>query len=70
MDFEEIVNKIISEFEKLTSKRCYEISFIENSPPDILDDKIGGEPYLPEGEEYPKDDKGNNLGLLFQINLN
>ena len=70
MEYEEIVNKIISEFEKITSKPCYEISFIENSSPDILDDKIGGEPYLPEGEEYPKDDKGNNLGLLFQINLN
>jgi uncharacterized protein YwqG len=69
MEFEEIVNKIISEFEKITSKPCYEISFIENSHPDILDDKIGGEPYLPEGEEYPKDEKGNNLGLLFQINL-
>ena len=36
---------------------------------DILDDKIGGKPYLPEGISYPKDSSGENMALLLQINL-
>ncbi len=35
----------------------------------ILDDKIGGMPYLPIGESYPVDKNGQMMGLVLQVNL-
>ena len=64
----DLKERIIAEFKKKTAKECYEIK-IEEGTPEILDDKIGGKPYLPVGEEYPKDSNGNELALLLQINL-
>jgi len=61
--------EVIEIFKKETEKECYKISLIEGEP-SILDDKIGGKPYLPVGEEYPKDKDGNPLALLLQVNLN
>jgi len=63
-----IIQKILDLYKKETSKICYEI-ILEEEEPDILDDKICGKPYIPIGEEYPKDKKGNNLALLLQVNL-
>lgn len=60
--------RVIEQFKKETEKECYSISCVEGTP-DILDDKIGGQPYLPIGEEYPKDKNGNPMPLLIQINL-
>ena len=69
MTNQESAKKVIEEFKKLTEKECYEIEVMEGIP-DILDDKLGGFPYLPEGEEYPSDENGKKLALLLQINLN
>ena len=60
MTNKESAKKVISEFKKLTEKPCYEIEVIEGNP-DILDDKLGGKPYLPEGEKYPTDQKEKNI---------
>lgn len=60
--------KAVKLFKKKTEKECYKIKIV-NGEPDILDDKLGGKPYLPVGEEYPTDKKGNPLSLLLQINL-
>ena len=60
---------VINEYKKLTEKECYNINLIEEEP-GILDNKIGGKPYLPIGEEYPIDKFGNPMELLLQINLN
>ncbi len=35
----------------------------------ILDDKIGGMPYLPIGESYPVDKNGQMMGLVLQVKL-
>lgn len=59
---------ILEEFRKQTAKNCYKINLGENTDK-ILDDKIGGTPYLPVGETYPLDNDGNPLCLLLQINL-
>lgn len=64
----EKLNKLIEEYKKETEKECYEIK-VEKEEPSILDDKIGGLPYLPVGEEYPKDKSGNPMPLLIQVNL-
>ena len=51
---QEKYNKVIEEFKKRASKECYEVKLIDEVP-SILDNKIGGLPYLPVNEEYPKD---------------
>lgn len=68
MKKEKIINEILELYKKETAKECYEIIFV-NGEPDILDDKLCGKPYIPVGEEYPKDKNGNNLLLLLQVNL-
>ncbi len=60
--------QVIEKYKELTKKECYSIS-IEDGEPGILDDKIGGTPYLPVGEEYPKDSSGECMPLLLQVNL-
>lgn len=65
---DEKFSKVIELFKEKTKKDCYKINTVDGEP-SILDDKIGGKPYLPIGEEYPKDKKGNNLALLLQVNL-
>lgn len=64
----EKITEIISEYKKKTEKECCFINY-SNEVPNILDDKIGGKPYLPIGEEYPKDKYGDPMSLVIQINL-
>lgn len=59
---------LFDKFKKLTEKECYEIELLEEEP-DIKDNKIGGVPYLPIKEEYPKDGLGKPMALLLQVNL-
>ena len=67
-NYDQKIENLITEYKQLTEKKCYEIVTINESP-DILDDKISGIPYLPIGEQYPKDSEGNPMSLLTQINL-
>lgn len=64
-----MIEKIMELYKQKTSKECYRIEIQENLTPDILDDKIGGTPYLPIGEEYPVDKNNAPMVLLIQINL-
>ncbi len=52
-----------------TQKDCYKLIINENDTPTILNSKIGGSPYLPLGENMPKDKNGNFMPLLIQINF-
>lgn len=65
---DEKLKLLVERFKEKTKKDCYKI-VLEEGEPLILDNKIGGNPYLPIGEEYPKDKTGNNMALLLQINL-
>ena len=58
------LSEILKEYKELTKKECYGIEVIEDEIPDILDDKIGGTPYLPVGVEWPE-----GMNLLLQVNL-
>ena len=64
-----MIEEIMELYKKRTEKECYRIEIEENEMPDIMDDKIGGIPYFPEGEEYPLDKNNNPMILLIQINL-
>lgn len=65
---EDKLKEVIEVYKEENNKECYVIDLVDETP-SILDDKIGGIPYIPIGEEYPTDDKGNPLALLIQINL-
>ena len=60
--------KVINLYKEKTKKECYKIEF-EEGEPSIMDNKIGGKPYLPIGEPYPTGKNGEKLPLLFQVNL-
>ncbi len=62
------LKEILDEFIEETKKDCYKIELLDEEP-SILDNKIGGLPYIPQGEEYPTDIEGNPLALLLQVNL-
>lgn len=64
----EDIQKIIEEYKRKSQIPYYEIIFI-NEFPDILDDKIGGIPYLPIGEEFPRDSENLLMYPLLQINF-
>ena len=64
-----MIEKIMELYKERTEKECYRIEIEENATPDIMDDKIGGIPYIPVGEEYPVDKNNNPMVLLIQINL-
>jgi len=64
-----MIEKIMELYKARTAKECYRIEIEENGTPSIFDDKIGGLPYIPVGEEYPVDKNGDPMILLVQINL-
>lgn len=63
----EQLRQIIDEYKKRTECNCCVVEVTEEIP-DILDNKIGGIPYLPVGEKYPVDENGEPMALLLQIN--
>ena len=63
-----MIDKVMELYKKRTEKECYKIDIVDGVP-DILDNKIGGTPYIPVGEEYPMDKNNNPMILLVQINL-
>ena len=64
-----MIEEIMELYKEKTKKECYRIEIEEGVTPSIMDDKIGGLPYLPVGEEYPLDKNNNPMILLIQINL-
>ena len=65
---EEKILKLAEVFKEKTKKECYKVTVVDGEV-GILDDKLGGNPYLPVGEEYPKDKSGEYMPLLLQVNL-
>ncbi len=62
------INEIFEEYKRITRKECYAASVVPGEA-EIMDDKMGGKPYLPVGAEYPKDKNGEYIALLLQIDL-
>lgn len=52
-----------------TERPMIAIGIGEAAPADALASRLGGLPWWPAGEAYPRDGKGNPLYLLIQINL-
>ena len=67
MEFPKELEKFREKLEK-TYKTCNEIKFVpsETKP---WESKIGGCPYLEKIEDYPKDENGNPMFFMAQINL-
>lgn len=66
--YDEKFKEVIELYKKKTQKECYKVISIDKRPT-ILDDKIGGIPYIPINEEWPKGKNGKPLSLLLQVNL-
>ena len=64
-----MIDKIMELYKERTKKDCYKIEIEDGVTPEVMDDKLGGIPYLPVGEEYPLDKKGNPMVLAIQVNL-
>ena len=60
--------EIVDKLRKKTELPCMSIDLVEKEP-GVLDNKIGGKPYIPEGEEYPTNSKGEAMALLLQVDL-
>ena len=65
---DELFDEFVNSFKNKTKKECYKIDLIDETP-QILDNKIGGTPYIPVDESYPLDKNGNPMILLLQVNL-
>lgn len=65
---ENLSSLMVEKIKQLTAKECYEIELSEEKA-NIKDNKMGGIPYLPIGEEYPKDKNGDPMPLILQVNL-
>ena len=62
------LDQLLEAYKQTTAKPCIAVK-IEEGEPQVTDNKIGGKPYIPVGEEYPKDANGAPLALLLQVNL-
>lgn len=62
------IDEIVEKYKEKTKKECYEI-LLWDKKPGILDNKLGGKPYLPIGVVYPRDSQNEPMNLLLQVNL-
>lgn len=68
-DNSEILKDLLNEIKELTMKDSYKL-VISDEAASITDSKLGGNPYLPLGQELPKNSKGEYMPLFVQINFN
>lgn len=68
MDWEK-VKGIVEEIKKKTAMTAYSLHIDPDKKPDIYSSKFGGVPYWDFEKEYPRDQEGNLLMLLAQINF-
>ena len=61
--------KIVDEFKKETAIPSLKMMTIKDEKPSITSSKLGGNPYLPKGFEYPRNSDGELLRLLAQLNF-
>lgn len=65
----ETVKKIVQEVKRISETQGFKVSIVPDSTPTIFDSKIGGIPYWDLSKDFPKDDKGKNMALIAQFNL-
>ena len=68
------LRQVLKLFKSQTKKECYSIKILKDDKeePSILDDKLGGRPYLPKNCAYPtgkEHSKDKPLPLILQLNL-
>lgn len=65
----EQVLSIMKEIKEKTTKNEHHITINHDREAGLFNDKLGGLPYWDLSKEYPRDENGNTLVLLAQINL-
>lgn len=64
------IYEIANEYAKKTARECYKLVKVEDETPFIMESKLGGMPYIPKGQQIPRDTNGDYMALLLQLNLN
>lgn len=60
--------QIAEEIAKRTATRHYRLVLNQGREPEVTGSKIGGKPYWPDDKEFPKDEQGNMMLMLMQVN--
>lgn len=69
INYAELADRVIKKLKDRTEKKTVEMKFV-NKVPGLLESKIGGIPFMPQGGEWPLDKiTGKKLYLLIQINF-
>lgn len=66
---EQLVDLLIQFIKNKTKKDAYTINLLPEISPSIFHSKLGGIPYWDLDKEFPKDQNGNFMTLLCQINF-
>lgn len=66
---EQQVEQLIQFIKAKTKKDAYTINLLPENEPSIFKSKLGGVPYWDLDKDFPKDEKGNFMKLLCQINF-
>lgn len=64
----EMLDKIVAKIQEKTKKKCVKFTLKEKKT-GLLESKIGGAPYIPQGGAYPVSPDGKKLYLLIQLNF-
>lgn len=66
---EQLVDLLIQFIKNKTKKDAYTINLFPENEPSIFKSKLGGVPYWDLDKDFPKDQNGNFMTLLCQINF-
>ena len=67
---ENIIKDYVDKYIRITKKNCIKLNIrSESSDDNPIKSKLGGNPYMPFIEEWPKDKSGDYMPLLIQINF-
>lgn len=71
--YSEEFQKALDEHKDIIEKSCArigQIHVVDGQEPGLKESKFGGEPYWPQGMDYPQDNEGQPMALIAQINCN
>lgn len=63
------IERVVSRIREVYGREAIAVDLERDASPDVTDSSVFGPPFLPDGEEIPRDWRGEQLTLLAQVNL-
>lgn len=63
------IERVVSRIREVYGRKAIAVDLERDASPDVTDSSVFGPPFLPDGEEIPRDWRGEQLTLLAQVNL-